>query len=89
MIIAHDVQGVHLQKLADLNLIGYIKELAYVNLTISPYLRGFPPLTRQSSNANRRKVLGLTSKADANQPQNTWTCDGAQSDMQVFTICTK
>jgi hypothetical protein len=66
-----------------------MKEFAYENDTISPYLRGSPPLTRQSLYASRWKVLGLTSKADANQPQDTWTCDGAQSDMQVFIICTK
>lgn len=82
-------ESIYLQKLADLNLIGYMKEFAYVNLTISPYLRSLPPFTRQSLYASRWKVLGLTSKADANQPQETWTWEGAQSDMQVFTICTK
>ncbi len=68
--------------------IGYMNEFAYSKRMISPCLRGRPPLTKQSLKATRLKILGLTSMAEANQPQYTWISDGAQSDMHVFTICT-
>ncbi len=65
-----------------------MNEFAYSKRMISPCLRGRPPLTKQSLKATRLKILGLTSMAEANQPQYTWISDGAQSDMHVFTICT-
>ena len=65
-----------------------MKELAYVNLTISPCRSGLPPFTRQSLYASRLKAFGFTSCAEANQPQKTWMLEGAHSFMQVFTICT-
>ncbi len=55
---------------------------------MAPGLRGLPPLTRQSLKATRLKILGLTRRAEANQPQYTWMSEGAQLDKHVFTICT-
>lgn len=66
----------------------YMNEFEYSNRMMSPCRSAFPPLTRQSLNDIRLNVLGLTSEADANQPQNTWMSDGAQSDRQVLEIWT-
>lgn len=76
------------QNLADFNWSGYMKEFEYVNLMIWLFLRGRPSFTRQSSYETLLKVLGFTILAEANQPQ--WRCmfEGAQPDMQVFTIWT-
>jgi hypothetical protein len=71
-----------------LKRIGYMNEFAYSKRMMSPGLRGLPPLTRQSLKATRLKILGLTRRAEANQPQYTWMSEGAQLDKHVFTICT-
>ncbi len=65
-----------------------MNEFAYSKRMMSPGLRGLPPLTRQSLKATRLKILGLTRRAEANQPQYTWMSEGAQLDKHVFTICT-
>lgn len=58
-------------------------------MTLPPLAIGIPSFTRQSSKLRRRKSVGLTRRAELNQPQVRWTLDTVHPLLtHRFIICT-